>query len=465
VKLRVLAVLLCVLAQPPAALAQHGFWRPDERILITSFLNARGIATDHRHVWVATEFGLEIYDIDFKRWLPPLTIEDGYPVMERPGRIAYDQRDRVLWLLTDAQSLYAYSPTMQWWERRSTAELTPELREKLLRSSEQRDPAWAIVRNFIGRDASARSFPISAVEPAERNGTFWAATLGNNFSFGDTRNLSSETYTFGSISRGVSALAIDQRGNLYFGGDGQSARNGIARSDSTLQKWQQYESRIAEGPRNRVHAMAASSSRVYAGASDGLFVLRDERWLRMLDMEVHALAGTTGRMWLGGRGRLGWLDDSGSFSPLPEFPLQDVYALATRGDTLWVAASRGLFEYSGNALKQPLSSTAFGVAATDDGVIAVTSRGIISREAEGWLDVPGHASYDAIGRFISISAHGNRVWFGGVNGLAEWNTATNTWRHLRVPDDIPEGPIYDVVYQNGWLWLATPAGALGVQWK
>jgi hypothetical protein len=460
VKLSVISVLLCVLAG--RANAQHGFWRPDERILITSFLNARGIATDHRYVWVATEFGLEIYDAAFQRWLPPSTMEDGYP--RRPARLAYDDRLRELWLFTEAQTVHTYSPVMQTWDLRSAAELPPDIRERLFRNAEIRDAGWAVARNFINRDDTGRQFPVTAVTPAERSGTYWAATLGGNFALVDGRNLGSESYAFGTISRGVSALAIDQDGNLYFGGDGQSARNGIARTDSTLQQWRHYESRVAAGPRDRVHTMLATPQAVYAGASDGLFVLRIDRWDRIADGAVHALAFQGQRVWVGTRGTLGWFDEAGTYTRV-EMPVQDVHSLSARGDTLWVAASGGLFEYSGGALKQLITATTFGVAAHNNGVVAVTHRGIISRGAETWVELPSRTSYDAIGRFISIHAQDDRVWFAGTNGVAEWNTKTNTWRHLRVPEDIPEGPVYDVVYQNGRLWLATPAGALGVQWK
>ena len=464
-KLCVLAVSVCVLAvRAPPARAQRGFWPPDDRILITSFLNARGIATDQHHVWVATELGLEIYDAAFKRWLPPSTVEDGYPVMERPARLAYDSRQRLLWLLTETQTLYSFSPPMQSWERRFESDISPEMRERLQRNAEPRDLPWTIVRRFISRDAIARQWPVTGVEPAERSDTYWAALLGGNFAFVDTRNLSAESQVFGTISRGVSAIAIDARGNLYFGGDGQSRRNGIARADSTLQRWAQYESRVGEGPRDRVHAMAASGEAAYAGASDGVFMLRGERWQRIGEGDVHALATTPDRVWVGTRGTLGWLDGSGKYTRV-EFPVQDVYGLATRGDTLWVAASGGLYQYANDVLTQAITSRTFGVAATRDEIVAVTDRGIIMRATEGWVEVPPHASYATIGRFISIKASNDRVWFGGTNGLAEWQPATNTWRHLRVPADIPEGPIYDVVQQNGRLWLATPAGALGLQWK
>src|SRR5687767_7508028 len=254
-RLCALCVCLCVLGVSEAS-AQ--IWRPDDRILITSFLNARGLATDHQHVWVATDNGLEVYDVAFKRWLAPSTIEDGYPVREGPGRIAYDSRLRVLWLVTQAQTLYAWSPVMQTWERRFNTDLPPELRAHLLRAPNERDPAWQVLQNIVRRDATGRQWQISDLIAADRSGTYWAAIYGNNFAFADTRNLSTQPYTFGTLSRGVSAIGIDA-GDLYFGGDGTAMRTGVTKADTTLQRWTQFEARVSVGPQQRVRALTSSA--------------------------------------------------------------------------------------------------------------------------------------------------------------------------------------------------------------
>ncbi|HEY0674052.1 MAG TPA: hypothetical protein VGD27_17380 [Longimicrobiales bacterium] len=458
-----LLLSLVVLMVSPAS-AQHGFWQPDDRILISSFLYARGIATDQRQVFVATTNGLEIYDQTFQRWLPPSTIEDGYPALEVPARLAYDARERGVWLLTEAQTLYTWSPMMQRWQQRFISDLPAEVQRRLQSPLDERDPAWAIMRNFAGRDAQGRNWPATGLEAAERPGTFWASTYGGNFSFIDTRNLSAQSYAFGTIGRGVQALALDAAGQLYFGGDGRGPRHGVTRADTTLQQWQQFEARVADGPQRRVFALLPTALGVYAAGDGGVFVLRNARWQRIIDDDARALATAAGRTWVGTRGTLGWVDATDNFVRI-EFAVQSVNALATRHDTLWVGAQSGLFRVVAEqpqlvAAAQPI----FDLAWSNDMLVAITAAGLHTWDGTRLSTPVRHTSLQQIGRLVSLTAIGDRIYIGGQLGIAEWQPKTNAWRHLTVPDDVPEGPVYDVLEENGRLWLATPAGALRLQW-
>ncbi len=457
-------VVLWSLAAAGHARAQHGFWQPDDRVLITSFHNAAGIATDQQIVFVATSNGLEMYDQTFKRWLPPSTIEDGYPARERPARIAYDPRERGVWLITETGTVYAWSTAMQRWQQRFPSDVPEDVVRKLQRGSADRDPAWAIMRNFAGRDAAGRTWQVTAIDPGERAGTFWAATNGGNFSFVDTRNLSSEPYSFGTVGRGVSALALGPGGQIWFGGDGAGARTGITRADTALQRWRQYESRITGGPQQPVAALISTAAGTYAAAADGVYSLRSDRWSLVTDVNARALAHTAGRIWVGARGTLGWIDGTDNYHRT-DFPLQSVYALATRNDTLWIGAETGLYRWANERTSAVVTgSQIIDLAVTDSGVVTITPRGVQVQSGEQ-LGLPLRgAALERIGRPLSLHSRGDRLWVGGVNGLAEWNTTTGAWRYLTVPDDIPEGPVYNVIDDNGRIWVATPAGALRLDW-
>jgi ligand-binding sensor domain-containing protein len=305
---------------------------------------------------------------------------------------------------------------------------------------------------------------VTAIDAGERSGTFWAATNGGNFSFVDTRNLSSEPFTFGTVGRGVSALALGTGGELWLGGDGIGARSGITRADTTLQRWQQFESRIAGGPQGRVHALIATPAGVYAGAADGVYSLRSNRWHLVTDADGRALAHAGGRVWVGARGTLGWIDGTDNYQRV-EFPLQTVHALAARNDTLWIAAETGLFTRANERLQQVSSIPVRDVTLAGGRVVMLTASGLQVWQ-NGGMELPLQtAALQQIGRPVSVSSSGERVWVGGTNGVAEWNTTTDAWRYLTVPDDIPEGPVYDIVAENERIWLATPAGALRLDWK
>ena len=448
-----------------AAYAQHGFWQPDDRVLITSFVNARSIATDQRYVFVATTAGLEIYDQTFRRWLPPSTIEDGYPAMERPARIAYDAREGGLWLLTELQTLYTYQHAFQRWQQRFPGDLPEDMRAAMLNRTSQRDPALQIMRNVAGRDRAGRAWQVTDIVPAERNGTYWATSFGGNFAFVDTRNLSSEAYTFGTLSYGVSALVADRDGRIWFGGDGAGPRNGIASADRSLQNWQHFEAGVTDAPAGRIHEFSVSTLGLHAATPDGVYAHREAGWHRVTDGDARALAHTAGKLWIGGRGPLGWLDGADQFHRV-EFPLQTVHALAARQDTLWIGAEAGLFRWTEAGARQVATGTPIrAVAVSPQAVITITPAGVRTWDGTQ-LGLPlRNAALDRVGEPVTLAVHEARVFVGGRRGVAEWNTEDDSWRYLTIPDDIPEGPILDVMADGPYVWVATPAGALRLEWN
>jgi ligand-binding sensor domain-containing protein len=183
------------------------------------------------------------------------------------------------------------------------------------------------------------------------------------------------------------------------------------------------------------------------------------------DVDARALAHTNGRMWVGGRGTLGWIDGTDTYQRV-ELPLQDIHALSARGDTLWIGAETGLLRWMGGTVQGVVSGApALDVTGSDSGMIAITTRGVQIWNGSAMSLPLRNAALQQIGRAVSLASKGNRVWVGGTHGLAEWNTTTGAWRYLTVPDDIPEGPVYDVLEESGRIWLATPAGALRMNWK
>ena len=459
-------IVLALMPAADAAHAQHARWNPDDRILITSFQYARGIATDGQLVFVATTNGLEVYDQTFQRWLAPSTIEDGYPVLDQPVALAYDARERNVWLLTQLQTVYSWSPVMQRWEQRFVSDVPADVRAQLLaRNTAESDPAWRVMRTFAGRDAQGRNWPVTGLVAAERPGTYWGSTWGGNFSFVDTRNLSAQPFIFGTIAAGVSAIALSADGFLYFGSDGRGQRHGVTRADTTLQQWEHAEPRIAEGVRRRIYALLPVGDDVFVASDDGLYVIRNRTWQRISDEETRALALAGGRVWAGTRGTLGYVTDGDDYVRVA-LPVQSVQALATRGDTLYVAGQNGIYRVIGDSPELVVATQpVFDLAWSGDVLVVVTRAGLHTLDGSRLSPPVRHASLQSIGGAVSVQAFGPRVFIGGRQGLAEWIPGTGAWRHLTMPDDVPEGPVYDVLEENGRLWLATPAGALRLTWN
>jgi ligand-binding sensor domain-containing protein len=148
-------------------------------------------------------------------------------------------------------------------------------------------------------------------------------------------------------------------------------------------------------------------------------------------------------------------------------PLQTVHALTVRHDTVWVGAESGLYRVVGEVpqLVAPTSRPVLDLAWAADRLVMITSAGVLTFEHERISTPVRHTALQQIGRPVSVSALGDRVYIGGEQGVAEWQPAQNAWRYLTVPNDLPEGPVFDVIEENGRLWLATPAGAMRLQWR
>src|SRR5690606_37343605 len=103
------AALGAMLLAAGAAQAQSGrLWRPDERILVSSFHELGAVTADLRRVFAASPHGIEVYDFAAGRWEAPITLEDGFPPGERPSALLYDRFLDALWMGTEVGNIYVY---------------------------------------------------------------------------------------------------------------------------------------------------------------------------------------------------------------------------------------------------------------------------------------------------------------------------------------------------------------------
>src|SRR5262245_10360894 len=100
-----------VAASAPAAHAQRSkFWRPDERVVLTSLSHVQALAATPTFLFVATTGGLGIYDHLARRWREPVTAIDGYPT-DPVTRALVDPTDESIWLGT-TKGLAHYQPAI-----------------------------------------------------------------------------------------------------------------------------------------------------------------------------------------------------------------------------------------------------------------------------------------------------------------------------------------------------------------
>lgn len=483
-KARKCSVALALFAiAPGAAVAQTRLWRQDERTTITSFNEISAVAYDGRRVFAATPNGLEIYDLMFQKWLSPGTLTEGYPVYQRPVAVVYDQSQGGLWLATAGGLLYFRSDLNGGWDIRPFGPSDNVIAGALRRArAGETDVALRVMRSTIGVDPYGRRWPITAIVAADRAGTYWVGTAGSNLLFADSRSLSAQWLSFGTLARGSSALAVDRRGNVWFGGDGQGPRDGLVRADSALQKWQWFDSYATRAPRRQINRIIAGDT-TWVAAADGLYALLPEAryWRRLGQAEglqsdqVRGLARTSHHIWAGTANGLAVIDP-GLASVIGAMPGTRVNSLAVRNDTVWIATRAGLLigtadssgvhvsPAPGADANQLLRSEIVSVAQAGGQVAVLADRNVLVY-GTAWSAAPlRDAAILASGRTYDLRASGDRLHVIGARGIAEWNVARNEWNYLSVPGDVSEGPVRDVLRAGPFLWVATPAGATRLRW-
>lgn len=466
------AVLLfaAVLFSVPPLGAQSRLWQSDDRVTITSFNHILALAYDGLRLYAATPNGLLIYDSVARRWLPPSTAEDGYPAHEQRVSLVYDRAQGGLWLTGSSGMVYFWSMLSGRWDMRSPFDAPRGA------PAPPADAALDIMRGTVGIDASGRRWPVSAIAAAERPGTYWVGTQGGGILHADARSLSSEWLPFGALSTGVSAVAVDARGRLWFGSDGRGPRNGISAGDADGQQWQHYDALHTRAPRRRVTRLLAGDT-VWASATDGVYVLPPgaRAWREITERDglasenVRAIARTSAGVWAATERGLALIDAATLAVTWHGMAGVPVYDLAVRADTVWIASERGLWQgwvdganvqlrvVPGAETDPRLRGRIRSVAHAGGIIAAVTDAELQLWNGAEWQRHPGAGAYAVRG--------GETLLILRRDMLEEWNPRTNATAMINVLQDVAAGPIVDAARHGDVLWLATPRGAVGLRMR
>ena len=476
---RITVALVATLVCARAAHAQSRIWRPDDRVTISSFNDVAAVAYDGRRVFGVTANGVEIYDEMMQRWLLPSTIEDEFPIFARATSALYDRSQAGLWVQTGAGTYFLSDLSQRWESRPFNRDALTSIDQS---GSHNSDAALSIVTR-TAMDTNGRRWQVTSAIPAERQGTYWVGTAGGNLIFTDTRNLSSDFKKFGTLTRGVTAIAIGKDGSIWYGGDGMGPRDGITQSDASLQNWTWYEPFTTRAPRGPITRFVMAGDTTWAASSDGVYEYdtRTRAWRRIGEREglvsdnVAAIAKTSYGIWAGTSHGLAVIDAVTLRVKWSGMTGARIAGVAARGDELWAASDAGLFvaviDTSGVTLRQPraaetdpvLRGRIDDVATWRDSVFVIANRTVYVLDEAGGSSIVNDAALAAIGRAYELRADDQGVYVIGTQGVAR-RGADGQWNYLTIPTDIPAAPVADVVSAGEFIWVATPVGATRLKW-
>ncbi len=518
------AVFVCValaLVTPTAATPQLG--SAQERTLVTSFGDVAALAVGRREIFVAAAGGIAVYDFVDDVWRPPLAPRAGYPPIEFVASLAYDGFADLLWLGAETGELLKLPLTFDRWEpagfraRAPIIRIVPDAREGALwigtpqgwyrvrddgslgrfmlradqvpleiRQLGERDPAFEAVRGTAGLDAQLRRFPVSAVVAGERRGIYFVGTEGGGLVRVDVNTLERAPLPFGTLSRGVGAVAVDGA-RIWFAGDGQGPRDGVATADRELRRWTQFEATTDGAPRGFVARIEPAPDALWFAASDGTYRLdrrglrdgpprpSDWTWLHSRSGlpadQSTAVAPTADGAWIGTLRGLARVDASARVTAT-FLEGRRILDLASAGDTLWVATDAGLYVSVAGAApvagpgveSSPAlrSGPVIGVAAHAGQRIVLVPDAHYRLENGAWAGPVREATTLGLGTLYRLLIDdGGSVWIAGERGIARL-AAGRPPRAWLVPMDVPVGPVRGLALDGEFVWVATPAGAFRI---
>ena len=501
---------------------RSSFWRADDRVLITDFSMIGAVAADQRFAFAAGRNGALVYDHRFDRWLPPLTLEDGFPAAEMPVALEVDGFAGTLWMTTRTGALYAHDIMRQdewrwlgvlpgappvsliahegslwaltdagWFETAGSSapvrarppaavmDQTASHLERLERSSGGFRSAAAT----LTIDEWLRRWDITSAAPSSVPARWFLGTWGGGLYAYDDRMLDAQPMRYGSVGRGVSAIgAVPGDGGFWFGGDGLDRRRGLARASRDLQRWTWYEAGRQGAPNGGTHAIVESELGVFVAAADGLYRQSGEYWDRLTDGDalpsttVRSLLVAAGAVWAGtdrGLARVGVLGDALTATRIDGTSGARINALAQRDSTLWIGTDRGLLSLNlhTGVLAQPpsgdprLRERIVGLAHDAPTLYVLTESALLAWDGATWMAPPPPASLATIGRPMHLAARDGVVWISGAAGALGLEPMTGAETVLSIPRDIPEGPVRQSLPVAGGIWFATPAGALLIRFE
>lgn len=506
-------VLLGALIATTAS-AQPQRYRPDERILITSFDAIAALASDSRGIWTASDAGIGIFDFGAGQWLPPLAPLPGWPIGDSPSALAHDPFGDRLWLGTEAGVLLVHAVGDDRWERPGFAagepilRIVPDSREAalwvgtpsgwyrvrddgrsgrfLLRVSEippevrqqgEDDPVLRAVEGTLGVDERLRRFPITGAVTADGRPERYVGTDGGGLLRFDPRTLATEWLPLGTLSRGVAAVAaVGDR--IWFGGDGRGPRDGVASARRDLGEWVRFEAGYEGAPRGHVARVAPAGEGLWFAASDGAFHLPADAalpgagrpaWRHITSADGLPADQTTAVLplnddvWIATLRGLARADRTGR---VVETLLvgRRVLDVALVGDEVWSATDQGLFRSppAGGAVAEVEGAPPgllVAVAGTPTGAAILTPDGLYRLENGGWRGIEREPAARLGALLRLVAAVDGTLWVGAERGVGARHP-DGRWRWWRVPEEIPAGPVRGLAVDGDHLWAATPAGAV-----
>jgi hypothetical protein len=504
------AALLATAASLPA----QRLWRPEDRLILRDYTRVVAVAAGLDRAYAVTPDAVLVLDPRTRRWVEVAEAPEPGALV-RIGLALVDPLDNALWL-AGRNEWYRYQPDLRMWDRGLTPGAVTQI------AFDRADPTgglylrtrngWAVVPRIGGSalPGPAPSQPVFAtrLEDAFRanpsleafspqvlaagrrvparytsaapsaDGLGWyLGTDGLGLLWLDGAAINPERIPFGLESDRAAALFAAPGGVWVLT---EPSSLGVTGGALTWVSEEADEFRTHLGTFGggldftRAWDLAGAGETLWAATdagllrvpADGSAVDQLDEGRGLQDRRVYGLAAWRGALYVATRGGVARVDDSLSVARLaPQFP-GPAFAVAARGDTVWVGTQQGVFAAPPGAadLERPADAAPRAESRRDVGALAWLADTLValtrdellySTGREPWMVGPRLSG--TLGALRALVQWRDGFWVAGQRGVAYVTLGGPAGLALTTAGDLPGEPT-DVAVEGRHLWVATLGG-------
>jgi ligand-binding sensor domain-containing protein len=358
----------------------------------------------------------------------------------------------------------------------------------------ERFPALRGFERLLTQDASLRTWPVLSAASHPSASQVWFGTRGGGVFQIDPLFTRGEQMPYGLLAEGAGAIASGADG-VWIGGAGVagSVRDGLTFVDQAMRTWRWVDGGVnSPFTGARTTGISVFGSLVWVATTRGVVLVDGQsgavvrRWdaLSALPSDVAlAVEATRDGAWVGTTRGLVFITDDGrgrgGARAAAVGPVlvdgRSVYALARRGDTLWVASDLGVLVQTPDSAEprrlraaqtdSRLSGRVVALATADTLVVVATDQGDVLRinvRTGSVLDGVSLVGSARGGLVSGVAIDSLTIWVASSRGVTIVERATGR-QHVLGGERELAGEILGITLTPDAAWIATDAGAVRIE--
>lgn len=480
--LKTCAILLTLTV---SSLAARGSWKPGDWVSWTNFRFLTSAASDYKYIYFGTTGGILRFNKYTRAFEEPWTESDGL-IDNWVENLYYDQAEDEV-VIDTRRGISRYNLTFEKWY--AGGNFYPPSDHTYLPPEKYRNFFLEFGYSFLPdldyiQDLYLQQFAVRFAYQEDQN-SVWLGTWGLGVALGNTVTGQMRFQNYGLIEKNVKSIYLDGP-TLYIAGVGfGSPSRGVTKYTRQNQTWEYWEPISNYNFFSAdVNVIAGDSTSIWLGTKSGLvrYSRKEQRFYTytrswgLWENEITALKTEGNRLWIGTSRGLN-VYESGTDTvvkvELPELNRVYIRALEADSETVWVGTDQGVYrldlkERSGEKFVDP-----YGMVNTKVNHILKFQKQIWFASRLGILgyDLTTHkyTVYNQVvdlpgGEVLRLAIHPFAIWAATTNGAIKLDRSTKFWHLYNQFDGLLDNYVATLVLEDDYIWFGTPQGLTRFHW-